>query len=394
MESISSGKTIKSHPELEWRDPFQVATHWSDADQIDHSLLQYSVNGDWWEVLAEIGVTLLVTREYEHMVMAICMDGEGPAVSYMRMPHPSGLAIDRDNGIVYIASTRNPNQIFDLEPVSELIPRLDAKGIALEDHPLLPVRSRFYPGCLYIHDLALIQGELYANAVGSNSVVRLFDNGQYREEWWPRCIEGREGPVNGRNHIQLNSIAAGESLRGSFFSASLDRISARRPGHKNYPVDKRGVIFSGETREPAARGLTRPHSARIYNNKVWVDNSGYGEFGTIEGERFHSWIALPGWTRGLCFFNDIAFVGTSRVLQRFSRYAPGLKVDKSICALHAINIKTGKVLGSLTWPAGDQIFAVDWLPRRLSTGFLLKAGKKRNRRKDKQIFYSFKTTQK
>ena len=385
---------IKSLHESEWRDPFQVVTHWTEAGQIDNSLLKYSVNGDWWDVLAEISITLLVTREYEHIVMGICIDGEGPRVSYMMMPHPSGIAIDRDNGIVYIASTRNPNQIFDLAPVSGLIPRLDVKGIVLEDHPLVPVRSRFYPGCLYIHDLALIQGELHANAVGSNSIVKLFDNGRYREEWWPRCIDCREGHVNGRNHIQLNSIAAGENLRGSFFSASIDRIYARRPGHKNFPVDKRGVIFSGETREPVARGLTRPHSARIYNNKVWVDNSGYGEFGTIEGERFFPLIALPGWTRGLCFFNEIAFVGTSRVLHRFRQYAPGLKVDKSICAIHAINIKTGKVLGSLTWPKGDQIFAIDWLPRRSSSGFLFKTDKKRSRSKDKQIFYSFQTTHK
>ena len=394
MESISSGKIKKSYHESEWRDPFQVATHWTDAGQIGHSLLKYSVSGDWWDVLAETGITLLVTREYEHIVMGICHDGEYPCVSYMRMPHPSGLAIDRDKGIVYIASTRNPNQIFDLMPVSGLIPRLDVRGIVLEDHPLVPVRIRFYPGCLYIHDLALIQGQLYANAVGSNSIIRIFDNGQYRDEWWPRCVDGQEGPVNGRNHIQLNSIAAGESLIGSFFSASLDRISARCPGHKNFPVDKRGVIFSGKTREPVAKGLTRPHSARIYNNKVWVDNSGYGEFGTIEGERFLPLTALPGWTRGLCFLNDIAFVGTSRVLQRFSQYAPGLKVDKSICAIHAINIKTGKALGNLTWPDGDQIFAVDWLPRLASSGFLLKKGKKRCRRKEKQIFYSFKTKHK
>ena len=76
--------------------------------------------------------------------------------------------------------------------------------------------------------------------------------------------------------------------------ASADIISARRPGHKNFPVDRRGVIFSGATREPVARGLTRPHSARLHRDQIWVDNSGYGEVGLIEGEKFRAVSRLPG----------------------------------------------------------------------------------------------------
>ncbi|MFN8563871.1 MAG: DUF4915 domain-containing protein [Anaerolineae bacterium] len=92
-------------------------------------------------------------------------------------------------------------------------------------------------------------------------------------------------PVFGQNHIQLNSIAAGDSSKTSFFSASTDKISARRPGHRNFPVDKRGVIF-GATREPIARGLTRPHSVWPHDGKIWVDNSGYGTLGYVEDGGF------------------------------------------------------------------------------------------------------------
>ena len=41
----------------------------------------------------------------------------------------------------------------------ELVPH-DMEGL------LLPVRARYLPGTLHLHDLALIGGELYANAVG------------------------------------------------------------------------------------------------------------------------------------------------------------------------------------------------------------------------------------
>src|SRR5262249_33613197 len=142
--------------------------------------------------------------------------------------------------------------------------------------PLVPVRARFLPGCLYLHDLAVMGGWLYANAVGHNAVVRLDDDGTFERVWWPRCVETKRGPVFGQNHLQLNSIAGGPGPEASSFSASADRRSRRRPGHRNFPVDRRGVVFSGATREPVARGLTRPHSARLHGGQVWVDNSGYG----------------------------------------------------------------------------------------------------------------------
>jgi uncharacterized protein (TIGR03032 family) len=132
--------------------------------------------------------------------------------------------------------------------------------------------------------------------------------------------------------------------------------------------DGRGVIFSGQTREPVARGLTRPHSARLLGPDVWVDNSGYGELGLIGDGRFHAVARLPGWTRGLAFCGHVAFVGTSRVIPRFRHYAPGLDVDRSQCGVHAVDWRSGAILASLIWPGGNQIFAIDWLPSSATSG--------------------------
>ena len=73
---------------------------------------------------------------------------------------------------------------------------------------------------------------------------------------------------------------------------------------------------------------------------------------------------LPGWTRGLLWPASVAFVGTSRVIPRFRTYAPGLDVDRSVCGVHAVDIRSGQVLGSILWPAGNQIFAIEALPGR------------------------------
>lgn len=372
----------------EWRDSAQVVSLWREAADTDAELLRARTRGPWWELLDRAAITLLVTREYEHLVMALAARDGRPHTTFLRLPHPSGLVADRSRGVVHVASTRNPNQLLTLAPASGALARSDAPAPALADRPLVPAQARFYPGSLYLHDLALVGGELHGNAVGQNAVVRFGRDGTCQPVWWPRTVETAGVPDLGRNYLQLNSIAAGPDLAGSFFSASSAAPSARRPGHRNYPVDRRGVVFSGATREPVAGGLTRPHSARLRDGVVWVDNSGYGEVGTVAGGRFEPLAQLPGWTRGLAFHGDVAFVGVSRVIPRFRQYAPGLDVDRSVCGVVALDVRSGAELARIVWPAGNQIFAIDWLARDVTRGLPFSA-RRRGSAGPRHLFYSF-----
>jgi uncharacterized protein (TIGR03032 family) len=381
---------LKGYPRhaRRWRDPAQIAAEWEHAGTVEPALLRHQTIGKFWETLAEERITLLVTRETEHLILALRADATGAHVSYITLPHPSGVAVDRNNDMVHVASTRNPNKVFDFEPCG-----LDASAPGVEDGiegpVLLPLRSRSFPGSLYLHDLALVGATLHGNAVGENAVVEFDTTAGYRRVWWPRSIEASGEPLFNRNHLQLNSIAASDTLAGSYFSASAATVSSRRPGHLNFLVDGRGVIFSGRSREPVVGGLTRPHSARLHEGRVWVDNSGYGTFGPCEDGRMTVAAALPGWTRGLCFAGHIAFVGTSRIIPGFERYAPGLVPQASVCGVHAVNVTTGEVLGSIVWPAGNQIFAVDWLASSVCRGFPFRpAGRARAR--ERRLFYAFK----
>ena len=372
----------------EWRDPAQIASQWRDAGLVDRRALESKASRGWWDIVENLGVTLFVTREHEHLVMALSARGGQPRVSFLPMPHPSGVVADRAQGRLFVASTRNPNQVYTLKTVSRLLAREDVKSHAPAVHPMVTAASVFYPGCLYLHDLALFGKALHANAVGHNCVVRLLPEGRYQPVWWPKCVEARGKPVFGANHIQLNSIAAGRTPLDSFYSASSTAMERLRPGHVNYPVDGRGVIFSGRTREPMCTGLTRPHSARLLRGQVWVDNSGYGELGFVREGRLEVVSRLPGWTRGLCMVDAVAFVGVSRVIPRFARYAPGLEVETSQCSIHAIDCRSGEELGNLKWPYGNQIFAIDWLADKVTSGFPFEA-RFRRRANEIALFYSY-----
>src|SRR5262249_33796173 len=148
--------------------------------------------GHWWDLLDQLKLTLLVTREYEHLVLALSAPGGRKRVSYLHLPHPNGMTVDVAARRVVIASTRNPNVIFDFAPSTGAAP-----GRAGDDRSigaLMPTQSRFFPGCLYMHDIALIGGKLYANAVGLNAIVELKDGGRFEPVWWPKSIDSKQGP--------------------------------------------------------------------------------------------------------------------------------------------------------------------------------------------------------
>jgi len=375
----------------EFRHPLSVAGQWQHINEIDPRLLEFEIKGDWWGALASTGQTLIVTREYEHLVMALSIASGKPRITYLRLPHPSGVAIDRRNHRVYIASTRNPNMIYEFLPCSGFESHLGTVSLAPQTGTLLPNRARYFPGCLYVHDIALIDGRLHANAVGMNAVVELPDTGGYKRVWWPRCIDQGKDLFD-RNYLQLNSIAAGNTVRDSFFSASAANPGARRPGHLDFPVDRRGVIFSGKTRQVVAGGLTRPHSARLINGSIWVDNSGYGEIGRIKDRVYQPVTRLPGWTRGLFHArNGIIFAGTSRIIPRFRRYAPGLNWRTSKAGIHAIELRTGRLLGSLYWPNGNQIFAIEGVGTEHVCGFPLTGRGVSSSRRVGRLFFTGRT---
>jgi hypothetical protein len=98
--------TLHARADAAWRDPAAAAVQWSDAAAVDERLLRHTVHGAFWETLAAHRLTLLVTREYEHLVIGLHAGKRSPVVSYLPVPHPSGLVADVRRGVVHVASTR------------------------------------------------------------------------------------------------------------------------------------------------------------------------------------------------------------------------------------------------------------------------------------------------
>ena len=256
--------------------------------------------------------------------------GGRPRSPTCRCRIPSGLAVDRDAR--HRARREHAQPEPGLRPARRRGGRRRGRRRARRappERPLVPVRSRFYPGCLYLHDLALVGGELHGNAVGQNAVVRLDDDGGYERVWWPRVRSRRAaGPDFGRNYLQLNSIAAGADLASSFFSASADAHRRAAPGPSQLPGrPPRRRLLRRDARARRARADAAALGAAARRRAVGGQQRlRRGRRLSTDG-RFEAVARLPGWTRGL------VLPRRRRVRRHVARdpalpqYAPGLDLD-------------------------------------------------------------------
>jgi uncharacterized protein (TIGR03032 family) len=117
--------------------------------------------------------------------------------------------------------------------------------------------------------------------------------------------------------------------------------------------------------------LSMPHSPRWYAGRLWVCESGAGTLGYIDQKtgKYEPIAEVPGFTRGLDFVGNLAFVGLSQV--RESAVFSGIPIvdrlneNERKCGVCVIDLTTGQVVALLRFEtAVQEIFAVALLPGR------------------------------
>jgi uncharacterized protein (TIGR03032 family) len=110
-----------------------------------------------------------------------------------------------------------------------------------------------------------------------------------------------------------------------------------------------GCVIDVASNETVVSGLSMPHSPRWHNDRLWVHNSGTGEFGWVDQQagRFEPVAFCPGYLRGLTFMGKYAVMGLSKA--RGESAFGGLPLQDALrardadarCALQVIDLESG-----------------------------------------------------
>jgi uncharacterized protein (TIGR03032 family) len=191
----------------------------------------------------------------------------------------------------------------------------------------------------------------------------------FRPVWMPSFITA----MSPEDRCHLNGICARDGeLAYATLCGRYDTPYGWKPAKNGG-----GVVVDIRADKILCEGLSMPHSPRWYRDRLWLMNSGCGEFGYLDGGRFVPITICPGFARGLAFVGDYAVIGLSSLRQ--NTFASGLAVKQRLedmriiqrTGLIVVDLRTGKIVQWLTItgensglaPAGiTELYDVVFLP--------------------------------
>jgi uncharacterized protein (TIGR03032 family) len=200
-------------------------------------------------------------------------------------------------------------------------------------------------GDLDIHDLGLdSSGRLvFVNTLFS-CLATLSDTHSFKPIWRPPFITR----LAAEDRCHLNGLAMRDGAPAFVTAVSETDVADAWRDHRR----DGGVMIDVAANEIVCRGLSMPHSPRWYQDRLWLHNSGTGEFGYVDlrARRFEPVAFCPGYLRGLDFIGDFAVMGLSK--PRENKTFSGLVLNEQLqerktlarCAIQVVDLRTGDVV--------------------------------------------------
>lgn len=203
-------------------------------------------------------------------------------------------------------------------------------------------RLAYTTGDLDIHDIALdAAGEpIFVNTLFS-CLARPSPRASFIPIWQPPFVSR----LAAEDRCRLNGLAMRDGRPRYVTAVSRSDVG---DGWRDRRLDG-GVVIDTDSNEVVCAGLSMPHSPRLHAGRLWLLNSGAGEFGYVDltSGRFEPVSFLPGYLRGLAFCGDFAIVGLSTC--RENGTFQDLPLDPALrsrdaeprCALAVVGLRSG-----------------------------------------------------
>ena len=248
-------------------------------------------------------------------------------------------------------------------------------GVLHEGYDRLYVpRLAYTTGDLDVHDIALDgDGRPVFVSTLFSCLATVSERKSFAPLWQPPFISR----LAAEDRCHLNGLAMQDGVPRYVTSVSRSDVAdgwreRRRDG---------GVVIDVQANSVLVEGLSMPHSPRVYQERLWLLNSGQGEFGYVDSGRcaFVPLAFCPGYLRGLCFVGGFAVCGISK--GRHDRTFSGLPLEEKLqargadarCGLLVIDLKTGDIVEWLRLEGVvEELYDVVALPgtrRAMALGF-------------------------
>jgi uncharacterized protein (TIGR03032 family) len=307
-------------------------------------------------LLRGLGASLLVTTYQAGKLVMVRDEGDHLNTHFRTFQAPMGLALRGDR--LAIGTTVQVWEYVDVPAVTSKLEPPDR-----HDACFLP-RSCHVTGNIQIHEMAWGVGdELWVVNTRFSCLCTLDPSASFTPRWRPPFVTALE-PTD-RCHLNGLGMVDG---RPRYVTAlgRTDEPAGWRPEKASG-----GIVMDVASGAVLAQGLSMPHSPRWYAGRLWVCESGTGTLGFLDARtgQYQAIATTPGFTRGLDFAGNLAFVGLSQVRETavFSGIpiTERLKPEERTCGVCVVDLTRGEPVALLRFEEGVQeVFAVQVLPGR------------------------------
>jgi uncharacterized protein (TIGR03032 family) len=295
------------------------------------------------------GGSLMVTTYQSGRAILVRHDKGSLNTHFKAFASPMGVACEP--GRMVLATARSVIEFHDQKGV--------AKSLAPDgsiDACFVP-RKVHYTGDIRIHEIGFAGKELWIVNTRFSCLATLDARHNFVPRWQPRFITRLE-PAD---RCHLNGMCIHEG-RVQYVTALAETDV---PGGWREHKAAGGLLIDVASNEIVARGLSMPHSPRMYDGRMWVLESGKGALSTIDIASGRTTVVceLPGFTRGLAFHGHHAFIGLSQVRESVFGGLPLVeRLSERLCGVWAVDLRSGKIAGFLRFEgAVQEIFDVQLL---------------------------------
>ncbi|AFZ26553.1 TIGR03032 family protein [Cylindrospermum stagnale PCC 7417] len=301
----------------------------------DRETLLLSADRTFTDWLAKEQISIAYTTYQTSRLMLIGVNPENGRISGFERLFERAMGLYTTAERIYLSSKY---QLWQMDNVLELGQTHDGY-----DKLYIP-RIGYTTGDIDVHDVAVDgTGKLIFISSLLNCLATVSDRHSCIPLWKPPFIS----KIVNEDRCHLNGLGMVEGQpRYVTVCSRSDVVDGWRDRRQDG-----GCVVDIPSNEIICTGLSMPHSPRWYRDKLWLLNSGKGEFGYVDLRKgkFESVAFCPGFMRGLAFWGNYAIVGLSK--PRGDKTFTGLDLDEELrkrdaeprCGLMVIDLRTGAI---------------------------------------------------
>jgi uncharacterized protein (TIGR03032 family) len=217
-------------------------------------------------------------------------------------------------------------------------------------------RFQYHAADVDIHDLKITESGIYFVSATYNCIAMPSFEKTFEPYWIPPwikpSIDGDKKYLRREDCCHLNGLCCVDGKPKYVTTTSKGNIAGHWRTHKS-----EGFIYDVENDEVVCDDIHSPHSPNWHNHKLWVLESGTGYFGYVDldKKKFVKKVFLPGFLRGMTFFEKFAIVCLSKDRHDHAFHDLPLRENlrcheaSSVCGFRIIDTETFSVVEEFTF---------------------------------------------